>query len=233
MRSLQATDLQFAQQHLRILDALYGLLRPLDCIKPYRLEMSNKIKTEKGQTLYAFWGNALTQALNRQVLQAQHVSKHKLAANNRDKLSCDRALDELPSKSRFIVNCASQVTLCSTVCHTPPCTCRSLTQAIGISALHFRLAIVQPQICHLLGTGVLQSCPCRVIDCSLVYNVLPWACCPCQSSQVTYLLANSMKLRFRSQLITHTLRALHACIQAGTHCSLSLFCIAEVLWSGS
>ncbi len=66
MASLQQADLQFAQQHVRILDALYGILRPLDSIKPYRLEMSNKINTSKGSSMYSFWGNLLTDSLNRQ-----------------------------------------------------------------------------------------------------------------------------------------------------------------------
>jgi len=66
MASLQQADLQFAQQHVRILDALYGILRPLDSIKPYRLEMSNKVNTSKGSSMYSFWGNLLTDSLNRQ-----------------------------------------------------------------------------------------------------------------------------------------------------------------------
>ena len=65
--SFQHTELQFAQQHVRIVDALHGILRPLDSIKPYRLEMSNKLVTSRGQNMYTFWGDLLTQSLNRQV----------------------------------------------------------------------------------------------------------------------------------------------------------------------
>mgnify|MGYP000279666261 CR=1 FL=1 len=57
-------DFAFAQKHLRILSGLYGLLKPLDLIQPYRLEMGTKLKTSKGKTLYDFWGSQITEALN-------------------------------------------------------------------------------------------------------------------------------------------------------------------------
>lgn len=53
-----------AQQQLRILSGLYGLLRPLDLIMPYRLEMGTKLANPKGKNLYEFWGNSLTDAVN-------------------------------------------------------------------------------------------------------------------------------------------------------------------------
>jgi cytoplasmic iron level regulating protein YaaA (DUF328/UPF0246 family) len=59
-----AEDLEFAQQHLRILSGLYGLLKPLDLIQPYRLEMGTKLKTKKGDTLYDYWGTKISKALN-------------------------------------------------------------------------------------------------------------------------------------------------------------------------
>ncbi|MGC9417766.1 MAG: peroxide stress protein YaaA [Rhodovulum sp.] len=62
--SLDEDDLAFAQDHLRILSGLYGLLRPLDAIQPYRLEMGSKLKTEKGENLYEYWGERLAVALN-------------------------------------------------------------------------------------------------------------------------------------------------------------------------
>ena len=52
-------DLKFAQKHLRILSGLYGILRPMDVIKPYRLEMGTKLKTSKGKNLYEFWGESV------------------------------------------------------------------------------------------------------------------------------------------------------------------------------
>lgn len=59
-----ADERDYAQDHLRILSGLYGLLRPLDRIQPYRLEMGSKLKTRKGPTLYAYWGERLAQALD-------------------------------------------------------------------------------------------------------------------------------------------------------------------------
>lgn len=57
-------DLAFAQDHLRILSGLYGVLRPLDLMQPYRLEMGTKLATEKGKNLYEFWGSQITELLN-------------------------------------------------------------------------------------------------------------------------------------------------------------------------
>lgn len=59
-----AADLTFAQEHLRILSGLYGILRPLDLIQPYRLEMGTSLKNPKGNNLYKFWGDSITEALN-------------------------------------------------------------------------------------------------------------------------------------------------------------------------
>ena len=63
-------DFDFAQQHLRMLSGLYGVLRPLDLMQPYRLEMGKKVETEKGNTLYQFWGEQITEKLN-EALAAQ------------------------------------------------------------------------------------------------------------------------------------------------------------------
>jgi len=63
--SLDADELAWAQDHLRILSGLYGVLRPLDAIQPYRLEMGSKLKTERGTSLYEYWGARLSEALNR------------------------------------------------------------------------------------------------------------------------------------------------------------------------
>lgn len=66
-RSLSAEDLQWAQQHLAILSGLYGVLRPLDWMQPYRLEMGTRLATEAGANLYQFWGPRIAEHLNRQV----------------------------------------------------------------------------------------------------------------------------------------------------------------------
>jgi cytoplasmic iron level regulating protein YaaA (DUF328/UPF0246 family) len=62
--TLDDTQLQFAQRHLRILSGLYGVLRPLDLMQPYRLEMGLPFANRGGSNLYAFWGTAITDALN-------------------------------------------------------------------------------------------------------------------------------------------------------------------------
>lgn len=62
-------DFAFAQQHLRTISGLYGLLRPLDRIQPYRLEMKTKLNTPKGKDLYAFWGSALRDALEKDLAE--------------------------------------------------------------------------------------------------------------------------------------------------------------------
>jgi len=62
--TLKAADLNFAQKHLRILSGLYGVLRPMDLIQPYRLEMGTKLKTSQGKDLYSYWGSKVTDRLN-------------------------------------------------------------------------------------------------------------------------------------------------------------------------
>jgi cytoplasmic iron level regulating protein YaaA (DUF328/UPF0246 family) len=60
-------DFEFAQNHLRILSGLYGVLRPLDLIQAYRLEMGIKLENSKGKNLYEFWGNSITSNINKQM----------------------------------------------------------------------------------------------------------------------------------------------------------------------
>ncbi len=64
---LKQDELQWAQDHLRILSGLYGLLRPLDLIQPYRLEMGTSLKVGRSSNLYSFWGEEITGGLNRQL----------------------------------------------------------------------------------------------------------------------------------------------------------------------
>lgn len=63
-KTLAAADLDFAQQHVRILSGLYGILKPLDLMQPYRLEMGTKFNNRAGKDLYAFWGETLLAAIN-------------------------------------------------------------------------------------------------------------------------------------------------------------------------
>jgi hypothetical protein len=71
--SLDPDALAYAQDHLRILSGLYGLLRPLDAIEAYRLEMGSRLKTDRGRSLYDWWGDRLARTLNEeaQALGAQ------------------------------------------------------------------------------------------------------------------------------------------------------------------
>ncbi|ETS32471.1 hypothetical protein BB987_10970 [Photorhabdus temperata] len=62
-------DFDFAQDHLRILSGLYGVLRPLDLMQPYRLEMGIKLENKRGRDLYSFWGDLITEKLNEALAQ--------------------------------------------------------------------------------------------------------------------------------------------------------------------
>ena len=79
--TLTDEQLRFAQQHLRILSGLYGLLRPLDLMQPYRLEMGLKFENEGGKNLYEFWGDDITTALNAQLKKSRSNVLVNLASN--------------------------------------------------------------------------------------------------------------------------------------------------------
>lgn len=68
---LKQQDIDYAQKHLRMLSGLYGLLRPLDLMMPYRLEMGTKLKNTRGNNLYEFWGNTITETINADLAQAK------------------------------------------------------------------------------------------------------------------------------------------------------------------
>ncbi|CAD0184361.1 Peroxide stress resistance protein YaaA [Ruegeria sp. THAF57] len=69
--SLDTDEMAWAQDHLRILSGLYGVLRPLDAIQAYRLEMGSKLKTRRGKNLYEYWRDQLSKALNAQGAQIE------------------------------------------------------------------------------------------------------------------------------------------------------------------
>jgi len=71
----------YAQQHIRILSGLYGLLRPLDLIQPYRLEMGTKLETDKGNNLYEFWGDKITDQLRKDIKSQGDKILINLASN--------------------------------------------------------------------------------------------------------------------------------------------------------
>jgi cytoplasmic iron level regulating protein YaaA (DUF328/UPF0246 family) len=65
--SFSQQDFDYCQTHLRILSGLYGLLKPLDLMQPYRLEMGTKLENSRGKNLYEFWGDIITNKLNEQI----------------------------------------------------------------------------------------------------------------------------------------------------------------------
>lgn len=79
-RTLDKSGLAFAQDHLRILSGLYGLLRPLDRIQPYRLEMGTRLKTRRGSSLYDFWGDRISKQLNADAEQQSDPTLINLAS---------------------------------------------------------------------------------------------------------------------------------------------------------
>ena len=79
--TLSADDLDWAQSHLRILSGLYGLLRPLDLMQAYRLEMGTKFANNKGRDLYTFWDQQITQQLNQELGKQANPILVNLASN--------------------------------------------------------------------------------------------------------------------------------------------------------
>lgn len=73
-------QLLYTQSHVRILSGLYGLLRPLDLMQPYRLEMGTRLANSVGKDLYAFWGDTVTQALNQQIAERKATALVNLAS---------------------------------------------------------------------------------------------------------------------------------------------------------
>ena len=86
IESLSEKELQFAQSHLRILSGLYGILRPLDLIQPYRLEMGARFQPPKKTNLYDFWTPQLTDAINAELSQHDNKTIINLASNEYSKV---------------------------------------------------------------------------------------------------------------------------------------------------
>lgn len=80
-KNFSEADQSFAQQHLRILSGLYGVLRPLDLMQAYRLEMGTKIANAKGANLYAFWGDIITESINADLAESGSDAVVNLASN--------------------------------------------------------------------------------------------------------------------------------------------------------
>ena len=86
-------DLAFAQKHLRILSGLYGVLRPLDLMQAYRLEMGTKLVNTRGKNLYEFWGNQISEHLNGDLAQQDQPWLVNLASNEYFKAIAPQALN--------------------------------------------------------------------------------------------------------------------------------------------
>lgn len=79
--TLSQEDLEYSQTHLRILSGLYGVLRPLDLMQPYRLEMGTRLENPKGKDLYHYWGASLTDSLNEELATHDNKTLVNLASN--------------------------------------------------------------------------------------------------------------------------------------------------------
>lgn len=79
--SFSEKDFAYAQDHLRILSGLYGVLRPLDLMQAYRLEMGTKLENDKGKNLYEFWGQSITKNINKQLKDIDSNIVLNLASN--------------------------------------------------------------------------------------------------------------------------------------------------------
>lgn len=79
-KTLSPADLAWAQDHVAILSGLYGILRPLDWMQPYRLEMGTKLVNPRGKDLYAFWGDTLAQHINQRLADDKHPVLLNLAS---------------------------------------------------------------------------------------------------------------------------------------------------------
>jgi len=92
-KTLLAADLDFAQQHVRILSGLYGILKPLDLMQPYRLEMGTKFANKAGKDLYAFWGERLLDAINAELAKMPRPVAVNLASEEYFKAAVGRKIN--------------------------------------------------------------------------------------------------------------------------------------------
>jgi len=100
-RSLSADDLDWAQSHVAILSGLYGVLRPLDRMQPYRLEMGTRLATDAGSNLYQFWGRQIAEHLNTR-LRAQDSTAGTPVVVNLASQEYFKAVDRKVLKARVI-----------------------------------------------------------------------------------------------------------------------------------
>lgn len=91
-RTLAADDLDFAQTQVRILSGLYGILKPLDLIQPYRLEMGTRFANKAGKNLYEFWGERLLKAINAELGEMSRPVAVNLASEEYFKAAVGRKI---------------------------------------------------------------------------------------------------------------------------------------------
>ena len=92
-QTMSERDHTWAQKHVRILSGLHGLLRPLDRIRPYRLEMGTSLCTQRGKNLYEFWGEKVTSALNAAIAEQKQKVLINLASNEYYKVLEPKSID--------------------------------------------------------------------------------------------------------------------------------------------
>ncbi|MGO2303133.1 MAG: peroxide stress protein YaaA [Providencia sp.] len=100
--TFSVADFDFAQKHLRILSGLYGLLRPLDLMQPYRLEMGIRLKNTRGKDLYEFWGDIITNQLNQSLVDQGDQILVNLASDEYFKSINSKKLDGTIIKPVFL-----------------------------------------------------------------------------------------------------------------------------------
>lgn len=100
--SLSAKDLEFAQDHLRILSGLYGMLNPMDALQPYRLEMGVKFENPRGKNLYQFWGDKISKRINGDAESSGSDAVLNLASNEYFKVVDKKALDLPVVSPKFV-----------------------------------------------------------------------------------------------------------------------------------
>jgi cytoplasmic iron level regulating protein YaaA (DUF328/UPF0246 family) len=101
-KSLSDDDLAYAQDHLRILSGLYGVLRPMDAIQPYRLEMGTKFENARGKNLYEFWADTLAPSLNEELASHADQTIVNLASNEYFKAANTKALSGPVISAKFL-----------------------------------------------------------------------------------------------------------------------------------
>ncbi len=101
-KTLSDHDLAYAQDHLRILSGLYGVLRPLDAIQAYRLEMGTKMENPRGNSLYAFWGERLSDLLNADLENHDDPTIVNLASHEYFKAVDKKALGQTIISAKFL-----------------------------------------------------------------------------------------------------------------------------------